>query len=108
MDLQAQALATIEPLDEERKRPLRGEARSHDGSGLGLQDAPKRLPVKASADQDRLRFGAVDELPTLADRPTRWEGPAKGGLKRTTAPDAVLINGLETEQFVHGKVRKGA
>jgi hypothetical protein len=103
MHLEAQTLAAIEPLDEERERPVSRKVRSHDRGGLGLQHGAESSAVEAPADQDGLGLGTVDQFPALTDGPVRWQGAPEGGFEGATAPDAILIERLEAQQFVHGR-----
>jgi hypothetical protein len=103
MHLKAQTLPAIEPLDEEGKRAVGRKARSHDRCGVGLQHGAEGATVEGPTHQDGLGLGTVDQLPALADGTGRWKGAAKGGFEGATAPDAILIERLEAQKFVHGR-----
>src|SRR5690606_26591336 len=101
MHLKAEALAAVEPLDQDRKRRSRRPLRAHDLLTTPLDRLTQRKSVEGAAGNDGLGLGPIDHFPAFANRPVRRKSPAKRGLKHTTAPDPVLIKGLETKHFIH-------
>ena len=67
VDLQAEALAAIEPFHQKGKRFSCRPARAHHVGTVLREQAPERLAVERTTHDDRLRFRAIDDLPALAD-----------------------------------------
>jgi len=95
VDLEAEALAAVEPLDEDGEGSRGGPFRAHDSRGIFFQELAKRLSLETALRGDGLGFRAVDDLPAFADRTGRGKGAAQRGGQSLAAPDAFLIERCE-------------
>jgi hypothetical protein len=103
VDLEAEALAAIEPFYKNGEGAIGGPARPHHAFGVGGDELAQGLAVLAAGRDFGLGFGAIHDLPSLADGAGAGQLAAEGGLKGAAPPDAFLIKRGETERLVHGE-----
>ena len=84
MHLKAEALAAIEPLDEDGKGAVGGPAGAHDIGGVPREEGAQGLAGMRAGRDHGLGLGAVDDFPALADGGAGGEAAAEG--RRTARP----------------------